>query len=345
MRMKYWWLSPYISFFENIDEKVLRSKQGKKQIDHFFKDCSFSIAIPSHYLDYYQKIKNYPIEQLSDCGLQLSFAYQIYQGKVDPSYFKKILLNQQLVTLLKQMQKIPNTYLPSSDYNIEETLEEITHLKELDTSMEKVKNNNVAACYTCRNIFYTDAIYQRNKQKKCLCPYCNHDTLYFDNDYIPMDTNFLYFAYLYYQNEIPFNKLLPLLKEKIHFSSKEKNTFTFEPEEPIGTINFLKQQVYLPKSWYQHMPSGKEEDYLRIALLHLLSEADENRTAILRLKFDLSQDKEVIPIIAMTLYSSILYYFLQNYFTNIQKIEIVVSQETQPLYESILQTLLKFKKS
>ena len=47
-------------------------------------------------------------------------------------------------------------------------------------------------------VFYIDNIKSVNKKGHCLCPYCGKNYLYFDNDYIPMNTSFLKLASLYY---------------------------------------------------------------------------------------------------------------------------------------------------
>jgi len=87
--------------------------------------------------------------------------------------------------------------MPDTSYTIREMLDEIKNLKTYN-SKDKISSNNISACFHCLEVFYVDKIKYVNKKGQCLCPYCRKATLYFDNDFVPMDHNFLRLSKLYY---------------------------------------------------------------------------------------------------------------------------------------------------
>lgn len=334
--MKYWWILDYIPFFENIDRATLRSKKGKETLNQFLSDYSYHCTIPVHYLSYFKKIKNYPISQLSDCGLQMMLAYYIYQGKIEEGLLEEALLNHRIFDLLMAMKKIPDTSLPATDYTISEMVEEIKHLPSLIPTVEKVKSSNIGACYHCRNIFYIDAIYQKNKKGECLCPYCDSTTLFFDSDYIPMDSNFLMLAYLIYQKEVSFQDLI-LMLDKVSIEEKGPIDYSFSNgnyQIELGHISFpLIEEKANVTSIY--------EDYLSTSLYHILNYHDHHPISkSISISLDGIHSKEQSYVFAISSFLSILYYFSRHYFHSIEKIHIVITDSTiRSIYKKTIQEL------
>ncbi len=334
--MKYWWIKKYLPFFEKIEEKDLKTKKGKQTLQAFFKDANLFLILPSHYSDLFLTLKE---DAIKDYQLQLKLGYYLYLKTVDPIYFKKELMNKNFYNLLKKMESIVDTYLPVTDYTMEDILEEIKELPQVDTSISKKKNNNISACYSCRNNFYTDDLIE--KEGKSLCPYCASNTLYFDNDYIPMNTTFLTFAYLYHQEELPFSHLVSLLEEKVTITDiPSKECYHFIDDEEIGKVDVLAKTVTLSYEDYLSSLTGKEEDALRFSLLRLLQEVDKNKETSLSLDLSFFTKEENSSILAMGIYSSLLFYFLKEYFSNIEHITLIVSPKTKAIYESVFKTLI-----
>ena len=67
-----------------------------------------------------------------------------------------------------------------------------------------------------------------NKKNNCLCPYCLKQTLYFDNDYIPMNYTFIKLASIYYGISslgCSFREIKKILKKHIVVVKKLENNF------------------------------------------------------------------------------------------------------------------------
>ena len=160
--MKYWWIKKYLPFFEKIEEKDLKTKKGKQILQDFFKDANLFLTLPHHYMDLFLTLKE---EDTKDYQLQLKLGYYLYLKTVDPIYFKKELVNKNFYKLLKEMEVIVDTYLPVTDYTMEDILEEVKDLPKVDTSISKKQNNNISACYSCRNVFYTDDLMEKDFKK------------------------------------------------------------------------------------------------------------------------------------------------------------------------------------
>ena len=161
--------------------------------------------------------------------------------------------------IIEKLLIIPNNNLPKSDYNTIEILEEISNLKNNIPDYDKLKTNNIGACYTCQNIFYIDKITKKTKNNICLCPYCNKQTIYFDNDYIPMNKTFLLLSKIYNnKNKLgsTFMDLIGLAKKIINI--KEDNLSTYDiiveknknEEEYIYFLNKDLEKIYLNKEYY-----------------------------------------------------------------------------------------------
>lgn len=174
--MKYWWLEKYKDF------KILQIVDLKTDINYF-------LTMPKNYEKKYLEIKDKDIESLEEEDLL------ILLKKIVNS---KNLKDNKLILIIKKLLTIPDNSFPASDYNLNEMLEEIEKLYRNFPTKDKLDHNNIAICYHCKNIFYIDKIKNVNKMNICLCPFCNSNKMYFDNDYIPMNYTFIKLAYLYY---------------------------------------------------------------------------------------------------------------------------------------------------
>lgn len=336
--MKYWWILEYIPFFETVDEKGLRSKKGKNTLNRFLSDYAYHLSIPVHYLTYFKKIRNYPISKLSDCGLQMILAYYIYQGKIEEGLLQDAILSRKIFEILSAMKKIPDTSLPATDYTISDMVEEINNLSTLTPTVERVKHSNVGACYSCRNIFYTDAIYQKNKKGECICPYCDATMMYFDTDFIPMDSNFIMLAYLMRQTEIPFSSLISML-DKVSIDKTGPIDYSFSD----GDYKIEGGQISFPFVKAKMTLTSIYEDYLSTSIYHILDIHDNQALSkSIFISLDEVHYNIQTPVFALTTLLSILYYFSKHYFHSIEKIHLILSnQEIYSVYVSTLEALSK----
>lgn len=223
--MKYWYLEKYIN--------NLSIKELKEEIEEY-------IYIP--------KIKVDDIETLKE--EELLVLLNEYVNKENTVLIKEII---------KRLLSIPNNNLPKSDYNTTEIIEEISNLKNNIPSYDKLINNNVAACYTCQNIFYADKINKKTSKNICLCPYCHKSTIYFDNDYIPMNKTFLLLAKIYNnKNKLgsTFIDLIRLAKKIIEIKNDNLPNYNItvtknkNEEEYIYTLNKELDRIFLSKEYY-----------------------------------------------------------------------------------------------
>lgn len=174
--MKYWWLNKYKHLVV-------------KMIPNLIIDLNYFLIMPKNYLKLYEKIKLLPVSELKEQELLINLYVLINS---------KNLKDNRVLLIIDELLKVPDTNLPISDYSLKDIIEEIKNLKNNLPIQEKLDFNNIAACYTCRQIFYIDKITSVNKRGYCLCPFCRKPTIYFDNDYIPMNTSFIKLASLYY---------------------------------------------------------------------------------------------------------------------------------------------------
>ena len=174
--MKYWWLEKY----QNLKVKML---------PELLSDLQFFFVVPKNASKRYEEIRKLSVSSLEEEDLCL-LLYRIVSSKN--------IKDGTLSLIIQRLLEVPQTNLPISDYSLEEILEEIKNLYQNRPDEEKLKHNNVAACYHCMNIFYVDKIKKVNQNHFCICPYCGRTKLYFDNDLIPMNYSFLFLAKLYY---------------------------------------------------------------------------------------------------------------------------------------------------
>lgn len=174
--MKYWWLEKYKSL-------------EVKMLPDLFSDIQYFLTIPKNYIRIYREIQDKPVSFL----LEEEMCIILYRISVT-----KNVKDEKLAQIIEQLLTIPDCSLPISDYSLSEILEEVGHLISKKATVEKLDYNNVAACYTCLNVFYIDKIQKSNKKGQCVCPFCHRNTLYLDNDLVPMNYSFLFFSRLFY---------------------------------------------------------------------------------------------------------------------------------------------------
>ena len=204
--MKYWWLEKYKNF------KIV-------EINDLIKDVNYFLIMPKNYEKIYQEIRNEDISNLEEEELL------ILLKKITTT---KNLKNNQLRLIIEKLLLIPDNSFPNSDYTLLEELTEIKNLKQNPPLKEKINSNNLAICYHCLNIFFVDKIKNVNKKNNCLCPYCLKQTLYFDNDYIPMNYTFIKLASFYYGVSslgCSFKEIQKILKKHIVVVKKLENNF------------------------------------------------------------------------------------------------------------------------
>ena len=212
--MKYWWLEKYKNF------KII-------QVNELMQDVNYFLTMPKNYEQQYEKIKNTNIENLEEENL-LILLYKIINTKN--------IKNNSLSKIISKLSSIPDNSLPSSDYSINEMIDEIKNLKITKPSKEKIVGSNICACYNCLNVFYVDMIKAVNKNNNCLCPFCMKPYLYFDSDYIPMNYNFVKLAHFYYYSSslgCTFKEIKKILRKNIKVINDTYN------EKDIKLNNYL----------------------------------------------------------------------------------------------------------
>ncbi|MCI8588593.1 MAG: hypothetical protein HFG40_02965 [Bacilli bacterium] len=174
--MKYWWLGKY----KNLEVKMLPA---------LFSDIQYFLTVPKNYIKIYEKIQDTSVSLL----LEEEMCIVLYRISVT-----KNVKDSKIVQIIDRLLSIPDTSLPISDYSLLEMLEEIGHLRLKKATVEKLDYSNVAACYTCLNVFYIDKIKKSNKKGQCICPFCGRNTLYLDSDLIPMNYSFLFLSKIFH---------------------------------------------------------------------------------------------------------------------------------------------------
>lgn len=242
--MKYWWLEKY----QNIEVRLL---------PQLFSDIEYFLTMPKNYMKIYHQLKEVEFEQLTEEELCI-ILYRIA--------ITKNVKNETLRKIIDKLLKIPDTSLPISDYTFNEIFDEIKNLRLKKPIVEKLETNNVAACYNCLNVFYVDKITKANKKGLCLCPFCEKDKLYFDNDLVPMNYSFLYLSKIYYGISslgCDFSKIKKLIKKGLSIQSETNNN-----QEKVSSLEFLERYKIIKircedeqkiiKQLYDEMRSGED---------------------------------------------------------------------------------------
>lgn len=234
--MKYWWLEKYRNF------KII-------QINELIDDINYFLTMPKNYKKQYLILQNQDIESLEEEELLILLT--------EIGYTKNIKDNK-LNLIINKLLKVPDNSFPESDYTLSEMLDEIKELKHNLPYQEKLENNNIAICYHCLNIFYIDKIKSVNQKNLCLCPFCHSHKLYFDNDYIPMNTTFIKLSHLYYHTSnlgCTFREIQKILKKCIttEVGKKEENSISFSNIFSNKKINPIDEKVISRKIYQELM--------------------------------------------------------------------------------------------
>ena len=236
--MKYEWLVPYVSIFQNVTKETFQEESFQKQLQSFFLDCEYYLSYLAYTKERFEMLRDRDVASLNDAELEV-YLYSVLTDCRINDTLEDCILDGTIPSVLEAMLKVPDTSLPVSDYTFSEVLEEIANLHIVLPTKDKVSHNNVGACYSCHNVFYVDLIHHMSKDHLCLCPYCLSATIYFDNDYIPMNSSFIRLAMLYYQTDIPFADLVSALLSKVVVRSKPyKHHFV---QVDISNDEFVKE--------------------------------------------------------------------------------------------------------
>ncbi len=243
--MKYWWLKKY---------KGLKIRL----IPDLIRDVNTYFILPKNYKERYSMIKTSDISTLEEEDLKIMLFSILNHERIK---------NNRVILIIDALLKIPDNFLPEVSYTVSEMLEEIKHLREYNEE-DKLLSNNVSACFHCLEVFYVDKIKYRNKKGQCLCPYCKHSTLYFDNDFLPMDYNFLRLAKLYfentalgcsYQNIQRLLKKCVCLKKQIDFSTLHDYAYILKGKKQDTILDSDHIRFFLPETLLKKQITSREE--------------------------------------------------------------------------------------
>ena len=289
--MKYWWLKKY---------KGLKIKL----IPDLIRDVNTYFVLPKNYKDRYQAIKSSDISSLSEEDLKILLVSILNHEKIK---------NNKVVLIIDALLKYVDNSMPDASYTVDEMLSEIVHLKNYN-SKDKLSMNNVSACFYCLEVFYVDKIKYVNKKGLCLCPYCRRPTLYFDNDFIPMDHNFLRLAKLYHGNTslgCKFTNIQKLLKKcvvlKSHFDVDGLYDYAFITKGSVKDFYLVEDHIefHIPEICYKKEVTSKEEFFVRYQLNECFSVLAKNliQTVVIDLSF---QEQNKSNSIALSCFLTIL---------------------------------------
>ena len=262
--MKYWWLEKYRDF------KIIQIKELQDDINYF-------LTVPKSYKKQYEVLKDKDVNLLEEEDLLI-----ILKKIVDTKNIKDNSLN----IIIEKLLQLPDNSFPTSDYTLQEMLMEIKGLKSNLPFQSKIENNNLAICYHCLNIFYVDKIKNVNKKNLCLCPYCLRTTLYFDNDYIPMNYTFIKLASLYYGISslgCSFKEMQKIIKKSVTVitSKEKKDSIEFNKIFDGRKISPLDEKKIYRKLYQEFMKKEKEVAYF--ARIYISSLFKNNSTLLLEI--------------------------------------------------------------
>lgn len=262
--MKYWWLEKYRDF------KIIQIKELQDDINYF-------LTVPKNYKKQYEALKDKDVNLLEEEDLLI-----ILKKIVDTKNIKDNSLN----IIIEKLLQLPDNSFPASDYTLQEMLMEIKGLKSNLPVQSKIENNNLAICYHCLNIFYVDKIKNVNKKNLCLCPYCLRTTLYFDNDYIPMNYTFIKLASLYYGISslgCSFKEMQKIIKKSVTVitSKEKKDSIEFNKIFDGRKISPLDEKKIYRKLYQEFMKKEKEVAYF--ARIYISSLFKNNSTLLLEI--------------------------------------------------------------
>lgn len=344
--MKYFWLEKYLKYFKNFTSDDINTKEYKKVVNDFYNDFEFYITHLNYSKERYELIKKKPISKLNDYELFIMFYYTVMETTIINGYLNKILLDKSLYKLIKYMVKVPDTNLPITDYTFKEIVEEIKNLKTNLPTKDKIKNNNVCACYNCHSIYYVDNIHAVDENRLLLCPYCMDNKLYFDNDYIPMNNTFLRLATLYYKDNM--KDIIDLYKDKVILKDKVSNNKSLYLD--LSNTNILKdKELEYNKTTNKYEVScnlllnghtSKEELLISSTIYKYLLICEKNKYSEIEINLNDNYYHYSNDITINTIIVTILEYLSKHYFTNINKMTIISKNlEFNKLYNSTIKEL------
>lgn len=239
--MKYWWLEKYRNF------KII-------QINDLIEDVDYFLTMPKNYKNQYLLIQDKDMKSLEEEELLILLTEIVHT---------KNIKDNKLNIIIDQLLTIPDNSFPESDYTLSEMLEEIKELRYNLPYQEKLENNNIAICYHCFNIFYVDKIKSVNQKNLCLCPFCHSHKLYFDNDYIPMNTTFIKLAHLYYHTSdlgCTFHEIQKILKKCVttEIGKKEKTSLCFSEIFSTKKITPIDEKIISRQIYQEFMIKNKD---------------------------------------------------------------------------------------
>lgn len=325
--MKYWFLKKY----KNLKITL---------IPELTRDINTYMIMPKHYKDRYQAIKDSDITTLEEEDLRILLYWILNHKKIK---------NNKVILILDKLLEIPDNFLPSTNYSLEEMLIEMRGLKKRYPTQEKLSSNNIAACYHCLQAFYVDKIKYINKKGHCLCPYCKNETIYFDNDFIPMDENFLRLTKLFYGTTAlgcSFSHIQKLLKKCIKI---ERNFPDLKDaaliKKGIKKDSILKENhiaFYLEEMAYKKGITTKEEQEIYYIWNECFSILEKNLVSKVII------DASIIASHQYELNLLLILFLLENLGKNQYLKEVIIvceKKEEQDIYKEIINTLLNFGKN
>ncbi len=170
-----------------------------------------------------------------------------------------------------------------------------------------------------------------SKDHLCLCPYCLSATIYFDNDYIPMNSSFIRLAMLYYQTDIPFADLVSALLSKVVVRSKPYKHYFVQVDISNDEFGDNREPVIDRKeeqySYWENLKLKRKDVERRkhvgkfILPLLYLCRRRENFTSCIYFKFSLFPIRSEYR--RYEFLTSSLEYLLRHYFTSITEIAMI----------------------
>lgn len=325
--MKYWWLKKY---------KGLKIKL----IPDLTHDVNTYFVMPKHYKDRYFTIKDSEVTSLQEEDLRILLYVILNHEKIK---------NNKVILIIDRLLEIPDNSLPTTNYSLEEIIEEIKNLKNSIPSEEKLTSNNIAACYHCMQVFYIDKIKYVNKKGYCLCPFCKNPTIYFDNDFIPMDDNFLRLSKLIYGTTLlgcSFQNLQKLLKKCVKI------------KEEIPSIDTNQTTAIITKS--KKADIQLEKDHIKFQLEKIVYKKEITSREEFELNYKFEEcfqilEKNIISRVIIdteiiynnyTLYMSLLIFILENLGKNPYLKEIILvckDKKNRKIYKEMIEILLNFE--
>lgn len=327
--MKYWWLKRYR------DLKI-------KLIPDLLRQVNDNLVMPKNYKERYNVIKENSIETLEEEDLLIYLYCILNHDKIK---------NNKIILIIRKLLEIPDNSMPATNYTILEMLEDIKKIKHLKPLEEKMYTNNICACYNCHNVYYIDKIKYINKMGLLICPYCKGNSIYFDNDFMPMDYNFLHLAKLYYKTTqlgCNYHNLKKIIRKSIDIkkdSIKNYNTgaifiYGKVEEDKIelneNNITFTLKEIKMKKEI-----TTKEEKKIEFIFNRYLDIVEKN--LIRELTIDtriLVPDKKYAVNISLLL--TLISHLGKNPY--LKKINIITSKDSDYyIYREIYKTLISFK--